>query len=116
MILHIKKRIKNFETTVVDTSDKVLVFPANSEEIDIPQVLDSVSSLTIETDKVSKSPIRHGTMLVGLIVAITFSWSIYSLFFAVKDTNQENLAATDHSNLAQIKSDSNIHKSTQILL
>ena len=102
----VKKRIKTFETTVVDTNDNVLVFPSSDGDIDIPQVLDGVSSLEVDTKHPSNSAIRHGTLLVGFIVVITFSWSIYSLFFSVKDTDQTASSATSVVEIAQLKNDS----------
>lgn len=108
----VKKRIKNFETTIVDTSDNVLVFPPkqlNNTEIDIPEVLDSVTAVSDEADSENKSPKRQGVMLVGLIVVITFSWSIYSLFFSVKQPIQEANSSSEIE-LAGVVSDSQISK------
>ena len=104
----VKKRIKNFETTIVDTSDNVLVFPPKqltNTEIDIPEILDSVTAVSDEADGEHKSPKRQGVMLVGLIVIITFSWSIYSLFFSVKQPIQEANSSIEIE-LAGVVSDS----------
>lgn len=87
----VKKRIKNFETTVVEASDNVLVFPpkqTNNDEIDIPEILETVSAVGNDTNSTKHTPRRRGTALVSFIVVITFSWSIYSLFFSVKQPTE----------------------------
>ena len=86
----VKKRIKNYETTVVDTSETILVFPPQQSDtdIDIPGVLGTVAEISSDESNTFKKPIRFTTALVSFIVAITFSWSIYSLFFTVKHDNQ----------------------------
>jgi len=109
----VKKRIRNYETTIVDTSDSVLVFPpqANSSDIDIPSVLETVTEISSDSDYSFKKPVRFSTVLVSFIIVITFSWSIHSLFFTIK---RENLAFDDvtrpgsipdveYSNLAELK-------------
>ena len=84
----VKKRINNYESTVVETSsDNVLVFPpqqSNNKEFDIPVVLDAVHDIQAEPAVLQKSPTRHGATLTGFIIALTFSWSIYSIFFSVQ--------------------------------
>jgi len=87
----VKQRIANYETTIVDTSEKILVFPPtqNSNEIDITGVLETVADITSESGNTFVSPIRFSTALVSFIIAITFSWSVYSIFFTA---NQDKLA------------------------
>ena len=92
----LRKRIPNFETTVVDTSDSVLVFPPDQDEsdFDIPVVLESVSEIGSEAGNIIKTPVRFGRALVGLIIVLTFSWSVYSLFFSLKN-EKDDLAELD---------------------
>ena len=126
----VKTRIPNYETTVVDTSDKILVFPPqdNSNEIDIPGVLDTVSEISDTAGNTIKKPIRFSTVLVSFIIALTFSWSVYSLFFTVKSkslaldnvVSSEETASSDTSSLSELKSaankllDSSIWKTSEI--
>ncbi|WP_455218926.1 hypothetical protein [Kaarinaea lacus] len=78
----IKRRIPNYETIVLNISDKDHKFAAfdavNDDFADIPVLLDP-----IETDKrQSVSSKRHGSTVFGAIIIITFFWSIYSIFFS----------------------------------
>ena len=78
----VKRRIPNYETIVLNISDKETKSDAfdavNDEFADIPVLLDP-----IKTDKrQSVSRKRHGSTVFGAIIIITFVWSIYSIFFS----------------------------------
>lgn len=78
----VKRRIPNYETIVLNISDKEIrsdEFDAvNDEFTDIPVLLDP-----IETEKrQGVSTKRHGLTLFGAVVILTFIWSVYSIFFS----------------------------------
>jgi len=109
----VQKRIPNFETTVVDTSSQVLVFPPDIEssesDIDIPGVLKNVSELSADSDTVFRKPVRFSGAIVTFIIVMTFSWSVYSLFFTVKQDGTGDFAAIPiHTNESKILETSRI--------
>ncbi|WP_455207735.1 hypothetical protein [Kaarinaea lacus] len=81
----VKRRIPNYETVVINIAEgnKAANFSnaINDNYADIPILLDSV-----EVDHESSVSIKkRGVLILGLIVVITFLWSMYSIFFIQKE-------------------------------
>jgi hypothetical protein len=81
----IERRIPNYETVVVPITEKHkapdTLKAVNDDYVMVPVLLDS-----IPIDQESNiSPKRRGVSVIGVIIALTFVWSMYSLFFLRKE-------------------------------
>ncbi|WP_455221509.1 hypothetical protein [Kaarinaea lacus] len=83
----VKRRIPNYETVVIniaeDDESSSNVLGAINDYAEIPVLLDSVE-IGHQSNVSSK---KNGLLVLGVIVFITFLWSMYSLFF-LQDTQR----------------------------
>ncbi|MCI0507841.1 MAG: hypothetical protein L0Z73_17270, partial [Gammaproteobacteria bacterium] len=81
----IKRRIPNYETVVVPITEKReasgTLKAVNDDCIIVPVLLDSI----VIDQESNASPKRRGVSVIGVVIVLTFIWSMYSLFFLRKE-------------------------------